>query len=86
MPFDWPHLPTTANQLHIRLHMLELTIGKDRRVTQYMHKANSCSVCRVSALESSNISYLIMCKFLIQEEITMSLHGSHCLLLIWLLQ
>ena len=57
MPFDWPHLPTTANQLHIRLRMLELTIDKGRRVTQYMHKTNSCSACGVSALESSNTSF-----------------------------
>ena len=57
MPFDWPHLPTTAYQLHIRLRLLELTIGKGCRVTQYMHKANSCSVCGVSALESSIIFF-----------------------------
>ena len=49
MPFDWPHLPTTANQLCIRLHMLKLTIGKGRRVTQYMYTVNSCSTCGVSA-------------------------------------
>ena len=54
MPFDWSHLPTTANQLCIRLHMLELTIGKGRRVTQYMHTVNSCSTCGVSAPGKDN--------------------------------